>query len=116
MITSFRPALLLFAISMLTSTTWGQKAGVPVSQWDAANCTSLFVTSPSGAQQILDLCHGVASLNHAGEAWIQLPDGFYSHDADLHYQLTVVGKSAPNLHVANEVSGDRFHIAGGRLG
>jgi hypothetical protein len=116
MIMSFRAALLLLAISLLTPAMWGQKAGGPVSQSDAANCASLFITAPSGAQQILDLCHGVASLDYTGEAWIQLPDGFYSHDLGLHYELTAVGKPAPNLHVAHELSGDRFHIAGGRLG
>jgi len=116
MIMSFRAALLLLAISLLTPAIWGQKAGGPVSQPDAANCASLFITAPSGAQQILDLCHGVASLDYTGEAWIQLPDGFYSHDLGLHYELRAVGKPAPNLHVAHELSGDRFHIAGGRLG
>jgi len=116
MIRCFRAVFLLFAISLLTPAVWGQKTTAPASHRDGANCTSLFVTSPSGSQQILDLCHGVASLDYAGEAWIQLPNGFYSHDLDLHYQLTAVGKPAPNLHVANEISGDRFHIAGGKLG
>jgi hypothetical protein len=59
---------------------------------------------------------GVAQLDADGVAWVSLPEWFEALNGDFHYQLTAVGGSAPNLHVAEEVSEDRFKIAGGQEG
>jgi len=56
---------------------------------------------------------GVAELEGDGTAWVYLDDWFEDLNDDFRYQLTAVGGPAPNLHVAEEVSGNRFKIAGG---
>jgi hypothetical protein len=59
---------------------------------------------------------GVARLDKEGAAWVELPEWFEALNGDFRYQLTAVGGSAPNLHVAEEVSENRFKIAGGQEG
>jgi hypothetical protein len=45
-----------------------------------------------------------------------LPEWFEALNGDFRYQLTAIGGFAPNLHVAEEVSENRFKIAGGQEG
>jgi len=59
---------------------------------------------------------GVAQLDEDGAAWVDLPEWFEALNGDFRYQLTAVGGSAPNLHVAEEVSENRFKMAGGEEG
>jgi hypothetical protein len=59
---------------------------------------------------------GVARLDKEGAAWAELPEWFEALNGDFRYQLTAVGGSAPGLHVAEEVSENRFKIAGGKEG
>ena len=59
---------------------------------------------------------GVARLDEEGAAWVELPEWFEALNGDFRYQLTAVGGSAPGLHVAEEVSENRFKIAGGEEG
>jgi hypothetical protein len=59
---------------------------------------------------------GVAQLDEDGEAWVELPEWFEALNGDLRYQLTAIGGPAPNLHVAEELSENRFRIAGGQEG
>jgi hypothetical protein len=59
---------------------------------------------------------GVAQLAENGAAWVELPEWFEALNGDFRYQLTAVGGSAPDLHVAEEVSENRFKIAGGEEG
>jgi hypothetical protein len=59
---------------------------------------------------------GIAVLDEAGEAWVDLPEYFEALNADFRYQLTPIGKSAPNLFVAEKVHNNRFRIAGGTPG
>jgi hypothetical protein len=59
---------------------------------------------------------GLARLDEDGEAWVELPEWFEALNGDFRYQLTAVGRAAPNLHVAEEVSENRFKIAGGEEG
>jgi len=47
---------------------------------------------------------------------VELPAYFEALNKDFRYQLTAVGAAAPALHVAQEVKGNRFRIAGGRPG
>jgi len=56
---------------------------------------------------------GVVSLDSRGEAWVQLPDYFEAINRDPRYTLTPIGAAMPNLHVAVEIQGNRFKIAGG---
>ena len=59
---------------------------------------------------------GVALLDEDGEAWVDLPKWFEALNGDFRYQLTAVSQAAPNLHVAEEVTDNRFKIAGGEEG
>jgi hypothetical protein len=68
-----------------------------------------FVESPD----MMNIYNGLAVLDGKGEAWVSLPDWFQALNADFRYQLTAIGKAAPNLHVATEVTKSRFRIAGG---
>jgi hypothetical protein len=59
---------------------------------------------------------GVARLDEDGAAWVDLPEWFEALNGDFRYQLTAVGGAAPNLHVSEEISENRFKIAGGEGG
>src|SRR5215213_9174335 len=59
---------------------------------------------------------GLARLDEEGAAWVELPEWFEALNGDFRYQLTAVGGSAPGLHVAEEISENRFKIAGGQGG
>ncbi len=58
---------------------------------------------------------GVTALDADGEAWVQLPEWFEALNRDFRYQLTCVGGFAP-VYVAEEVSNNRFKVAGGKPG
>src|SRR5262249_24330063 len=59
---------------------------------------------------------GVVSCDAKGEAIVVLPAWFEPLNDGLRYQLTPLGRSAPDLHVAAEVADGRFKIAGGAPG
>ena len=59
---------------------------------------------------------GVAQVDEDGAASVDLPDWFEALNGDFRYQLTAVGGAAPNLHVAEEITENRFKIAGGEGG
>src|SRR5580704_317005 len=71
-----------------------------------------FVESPD----MMNIYNGVAVLDAAGEASVSLPDYFQALNSDFRYQLTPIGAPGPNLYVAEEISGNRFKIAGGKPG
>jgi hypothetical protein len=71
-----------------------------------------FVESPD----MKNLYDGVAVLDEAGAAWVDLPEWFEPLNRDFRYQLTALKAPAPNLHVAEEIADNRFKIAGGRPG
>ncbi len=56
---------------------------------------------------------GIVVLDARGEAWVQLPNYFEAINRDPRYTLTPVGAPMPNLHIAQEIQGNRFEIAGG---
>jgi hypothetical protein len=60
-----------------------------------------------------NLYRGTVTLDANGEAWVQLPAYFEAINRDATITLTPVGAPMPNLHVAVEVQGNRFKIAGG---
>jgi hypothetical protein len=57
---------------------------------------------------------GAVSLDSKGQARIRLPRWFEALNTGLRYQLTALGAAAPQLHVAKELRGGTFVIAGGR--
>jgi hypothetical protein len=68
------------------------------------------------SSEMKNVYDGVARLDEDGAAWVDLPEWFEALNGDFRYQLTAVGGSAPHLHVAEEVSENRFKIAGGEEG
>ncbi|MFD0277833.1 hypothetical protein ACFVHB_28540 [Kitasatospora sp. NPDC127111] len=71
-----------------------------------------FVESP----QRKNVYDGTVTLDAAGRAVVELPDWFDALNTDCHYQLTPLGAPAPELHVAEPVTGNRFTVAGGAAG
>lgn len=71
-----------------------------------------FVESPD----MMNIYNGNAELDRNGEAVVLLPDYFTALNKEYRYQLTAVGAPGPNLYVAQEISGNRFSIAGGEAG
>jgi hypothetical protein len=67
------------------------------------------------APEPLNVYSGTIVLDGTGAATVRLPGYFpaLTNAADLRYQLTAIGAAAPNLHIAQEVTGTRFKIAGG---
>jgi hypothetical protein len=59
---------------------------------------------------------GVVRLGKDGAVWVELPEWFEALNGDFRYQLTAIGSAAPNLHIAGEISENRFKIAGGEEG
>lgn len=95
----------------LTKSAGGFRIDHPL---DPANrfLTHSFVESPD----MLNLYSGVATLDGDGAAWVDLPDWFEAINGDIRYQLTPIGGPSPDLHIAAEVSKNRFRMAGGRPG
>ena len=81
---------------------------------DPANRTlhHSFVESPE-RKNVYD---GIAVCNRRGEAVVRLPKWFEALNADFRYQLTAIGGPAPDLHVASEVTDNKFTIGGGAPG
>jgi hypothetical protein len=71
-----------------------------------------FVESPD----MKNIYDGVVVLNENGEAVVNMPEWFDALNMDFRYQLTAIGAPAPNLYIAEEVSQNRFKIAGGKSG
>jgi len=66
--------------------------------------------------QVGQVCDGVAIADERGEVTVQLPAWFHADNRGLRYQLTAIAAAAPDLHIAREVEGDRFAIAGATPG
>lgn len=66
--------------------------------------------------EVLNVYSGTVSLDEMGHAVVQLPAYFESINKDFRYQLTAVGGAAPALHIAKEVEGNSFTVAGGLPG
>jgi hypothetical protein len=71
-----------------------------------------FVESPD----MMNIYNGIAVLDSTGEASVNLPDYFQALNSDFRYQLTAIGAPGPNLYIAEEISSNRFKIAGGKAG
>ncbi len=68
------------------------------------------------APERLNVYSGTVKLDGRGRATVRLPRYFDAANKDFRYQLTPIGKAAPNLHVGNGVEHNRFSIAGGAPG
>lgn len=66
--------------------------------------------------QMKNVYDGVVELGEDGSAWVQLPEYFEELNRDFCYQLSAIGAPAPGLYIAEEVSENRFKIAGGEPG
>ncbi len=56
---------------------------------------------------------GTVHLDGAGAAEVRLPSWFARVTENHRYQLTAIGAPAPSLHIARELEGDTFAVAGG---
>ncbi|MBI4547125.1 MAG: hypothetical protein HY707_04040, partial [Ignavibacteriae bacterium] len=70
-----------------------------------------FVESPD----MMNIYNGNITLDAGGEAWVILPEWFEALNKDFRYQLTGIGGFAP-VYIAEEITGNRFKIAGGIAG
>lgn len=70
----------------------------------------------AAAPEMMTIYSGNVVLQTGGETTVTLPDWFESLNEDFRYQLTPIGGPAPNLYVAQKVSGNQFQIAGGTQG
>lgn len=68
------------------------------------------------SSEVLNQYSGTVVLDEAGRATVEFDLWFGEINTDFRYQLTAIGAAAPNLHVAREVSDNRFEIAGGSPG
>lgn len=59
---------------------------------------------------------GIAELDSNGRCTVELPEWFEALNHDFRYQLTSIGGPHPDLHIAREISSNRFDIAGGGPG
>jgi hypothetical protein len=71
------------------------------------------IAYPTLKQFHLALAAGMVALDGKGEAIVRLPKGTGSFHTNFRYQLTPIGGPAPNLHIAQQIRGDQFKIAGG---
>jgi hypothetical protein len=71
-----------------------------------------FVESPD----MLNIYNGNIALDAHGTAVVQLPAYFEALNMEFRYQLTAIGAPGPRLHIAEEIDGNRFKIAGGTAG
>jgi hypothetical protein len=68
------------------------------------------------SSEMMNIYTGNAMLDGRGVAVVQLPAWFEAVNGDFRYQLTSIGAPGPGLYIAQEISGNRFMIAGGSAG
>jgi hypothetical protein len=67
------------------------------------------------SSDMMNVYNGNVILDENGEAWIDLPEWFESLNRDFRYQLTCIGGFG-QVYIAEEVSQNRFKVAGGTPG
>ncbi len=67
-----------------------------------------FVESPD----VKNIYDGIAVLDDAGEATIELPAYFFALNKDFRYLATALGQSMPNLHLSREARKRFFGLFG----
>jgi hypothetical protein len=68
------------------------------------------------SNEMKNVYDGAVELDASGQAIVELPEWFGTINEDFRYQLTAIGHPAPNLHIAEEITDNRFTIAGGDPG
>lgn len=68
------------------------------------------------SSELKNMYDGVVVLDAYGAADVVLPAWFTALNADFRYQLTPIGGAAPSLHIAREIAGGSFSVAGGLPG
>lgn len=68
------------------------------------------------SDEMKNIYDGEVELDERGEAEITLPDWFEALNERFRYQLTPLGRPAPDLHVSRKLSGNRFSVSGGAPG
>jgi len=68
------------------------------------------------SDEMKNVYDGEIVLDESGTAEITLPAWFQALNDRFRYQLTPIGRAAPDLHVARELEGNRFAVAGGEPG
>lgn len=81
---------------------------------DPANkfLTHSFVESPD----MKNIYDGVGVADANGNLKISMPSYFSALNEDFRYQLTAIGKAAPNLHVSKELAQNSFTVSGANAG
>jgi hypothetical protein len=68
------------------------------------------------SDEMVNYYSGKVVLDNNGESYVQMPDWFEAINTDFRYQLTPIGSPGPNLYIAEEISNNKFKIAGGSSG
>ena len=98
--------------SIATGTVYGAaKAFMIDHPIDPANKFLIHVCPESN--EALNIYRGNVVLDANGSGTVTLPTYFSAMNINCSYILTAVGGAAPNLHIAKEVEGNTFSIAGG---
>lgn len=71
-----------------------------------------FVESPD----MKNIYDGVVVLDANGDATVELQEWFQALNRDFRYLLTPIGAPGPGLYIAEEISNNRFRVAGGTAG
>ncbi len=101
----------VYVSGFLTKAGGGFKIDHPLEP-DRRYLVHSFVEAP----EMLNVYSGTAKLDGRGRATVRLPRYFDAENKDFRYQLTAIGRAAPDLHVARGVVRNRFSIAGGAPG
>lgn len=99
-----------FVSGTLTKGAGAFKIDHPLDPENKTLCHS-FVESPD----MMNIYNGNVMLDNNGEAVVTLPDWFGALNKDFRYQLTCIGGFA-QVFIAEEISNNRFKIAGGVSG
>ena len=67
------------------------------------------------SSEMMNIYNGNITLDANGESWVDLPEWFGALNKDFRYQLTCIGGFSP-VYVAQEISNNKFKIAGGKSG
>jgi len=71
-----------------------------------------FIESPNRT----NIYDGTCILDSEGDAIISLPEWFDQLNETFRYQLTALGRPAPNLHVSAKIKDNKFRVSGGNPG
>jgi hypothetical protein len=101
----------VFVLGTLSKTQGSFKIDDPIAPAEKYLSHS-FVESPD----MMNIYNGIVVLDTHGRAQIQMPAWFSALNEDFRYTLTAIGTAAPKLHIAKEMQGNQFSIAGGKKG